>query len=99
MAKRIEEVKRSSPEPWRAAETVWEITEDYQMTSDMPPLGMVLFTILTEGQHPYGLTGRKESVVPAMKVLCISTKFRYFSKIFFPRWKKYWKKSRQSRFE
>ena len=68
LAKRIEEVKRSSPEPWRAAETVWEITEDYQTSADMPPLGMVLFTILTDGQHPYGLTGRKESVAPAMKV-------------------------------
>jgi len=69
LAKRIEEVKRSSPEPWRAAETVWEITEDYQTSADMPPLGMVLFTILTDGQHPYGLTGRKESVAPAMKNL------------------------------
>ena len=29
---------------------------------------MVLFTILTDGQHPYGLTGRKETAQVAMKV-------------------------------
>ena len=68
MAKRIEETKPSSPECWRANETIWEITDDYQLNSDMPPLGMVLFTILTDGQHPYGLTGRKESAPEAMKV-------------------------------
>jgi len=69
VAKRIEETKPSSPECWRANETIWEITDDYQLNSDMPPLGMVLFTILTDGQHPYGLTGRKESAPEAMKNL------------------------------
>lgn len=69
IAKRIEEIKPSSPECWRAWETVWEVTEDYKITSDMPPLGMVLFTILTDGQHPYGLTGRKESAPDALKNL------------------------------
>lgn len=69
IAKRIEEIKPSSPECWRALETVWEIKDDYQIASDISPLGMVLFTILTDGQHPYGLTGRKESAPDALKNL------------------------------
>ena len=47
----------------------------------MPPLGMVLFTILTDGQHPYGLTGRKESVAPAMKVFLL--KIVSYNKLYF----------------
>ena len=51
----------------------------------MPPLGMVLFTILTDGQHPYGLTGRKESVAPAMKVfplkIVTSLKLKFFAEL------------------
>jgi hypothetical protein len=68
IAKRIEEIKPSSPECWRALETVWEITDDYKISSDMSPLGMVLFTILTDGQHPYGQL-RKESARDALKNL------------------------------
>lgn len=67
--KRIEEIRPSSPECWRALETIWEITSDFKKESDISPLGMVLFTILTDGQHPYGLTGRKETAQVAMKNL------------------------------
>ena len=61
-------MKTSAPELWRAFETIWEITDDFKPESDIPPLGMVIFTIITNGKHPYGLTGRKESAPDAMKV-------------------------------
>ena len=64
-------MKTSSPELWRAFETIWEITDDFKPESDIPPLGMVIFTIITNGKHPYGLTGRKESAPDAMKVICM----------------------------
>ena len=32
---------------------------------------MVIFTIITNGKHPYGLTGRKESAPDAMKVFFV----------------------------
>ena len=66
--KRVSEMKTSSPELWRAYETIWEISDNFEPHSDIPPLGMVLFTIITKGKHPYGLTGRKESAPDAMKV-------------------------------
>jgi len=65
--KRVSEMKTSSPELWRAYETIWEISDNFEPHSDIPPLGMVLFTIITKGKHPYGLTGRKESAPDAMK--------------------------------
>jgi len=65
--KRVTEMKTSSPELWRALETIWEVTSDYQSHSDIPPLGMVMFTVITNGKHPYGLTGRRESAPDAMK--------------------------------
>ena len=61
-------MKTSSPELWRAFETLWEIDSDYTSVSDIPPLAMVLFTVITDGKHPYGLTGRKETAPEAMKV-------------------------------
>ena len=70
-------MKTSSPELWRALETIWEVTSDYQSHSDIPPLGMVMFTVITNGKHPYGLTGRRESAPDAMKVKCLKTFFHF----------------------
>jgi len=64
---RMDELRTSSAECWRAAETIWQITEDFQIESDIPPLGMLIYTILTDGQHPYGLSGRRESVKLCLK--------------------------------
>ncbi|CBY17908.1 unnamed protein product [Oikopleura dioica] len=64
---RMDELRTSSAECWRAAETIWQITEDFQIESDIPPLGMLIYTILTDGQHPYGLSGRRESVKLCIK--------------------------------
>ena len=62
------EATTSSPELWRAFETIWEITDSYDYKSDIPPLAMIFFTIMTNGKHPYGLTGRKETAPDALKV-------------------------------
>ncbi|CAG5113939.1 Oidioi.mRNA.OKI2018_I69.chr2.g8029.t1.cds [Oikopleura dioica] len=64
---RLDELRTSSAECWRASETIWQITEDFQIESDIPPLGMMIYTILTDGQHPYGLSGRRESVKLCIK--------------------------------
>lgn len=65
--KRMDELRSSCAECWRSAETIWEINENYRVESDIPPLGMLIYTILTDGQHPYGLSGRRDSVKIAIK--------------------------------
>ena len=66
--KRVAEIKSSAPELWRAPETLWEITDSFSYESDIPPLGMVLYTVMTNGKHPYGLTGRRDTAPEALKV-------------------------------
>ena len=66
--KRVAEIKSSAPELWRAPETIWEITDSFSYESDIPPLGMVLYTVMTNGKHPYGLTGRRDTAPEALKV-------------------------------
>lgn len=65
--KRIADITLASPEVWRSAEQLWEITGDYKVESDLPPLGMLIFATLTKGQHPYGLTRKKDSGQEAVK--------------------------------
>ena len=67
--KRVAEIKSSAPELWRAPETLWEITDSFSYESDIPPLGMVLYTVMTNGKHPYGLTGRRDTAPEALKVI------------------------------
>jgi serine/threonine protein kinase len=69
--KRVAEIKTSGPELWRAPETIWEIKDSYVPESDIPPLGMVIYTVMTNGKHPYGLTGRKETAPEALKNMLI----------------------------
>ena len=66
--KRVAEIKSSAPELWRAPETLWEITDSFSYESDIPPLGMVLYTVMNNGKHPYGLTGRRYTAPEALKV-------------------------------
>ena len=66
--KRVAEIKSSAPELWRAPEALWEITDSFTYESDIPPLGMVMYTVMTNGKHPYGLTGRRDTAPEALKV-------------------------------
>ena len=50
--KRVAEIKSSAPELWRAPEA----------------LSMAMYTVMTNGKHPYGLTGRRDTAPEALKV-------------------------------
>lgn len=80
--KRVAEIKSSAPELWRAPETLWEITDSFSYESDIPPLGMVLYTVMTNGKHPYGLTGRRDTAPEALKVIQNSPYFMISKYVF-----------------